>query len=57
MISNYIDRCKELNPDTKVSEPYIRYQVKYAKEKGMKPLSLVKAKELLSDLIDFDNMM
>ncbi|MGC8710248.1 MAG: DNA primase noncatalytic subunit PriX [Candidatus Micrarchaeia archaeon] len=57
VISNYIDRCKELNPDTKVSEPYIRYQVKYAKEKGMKPLSLVKAKELLSDLIDFDNMM
>jgi hypothetical protein len=56
VISNYIDRCKELNPDTKISEPYIRYQVKYAKAKGMRPLSLDRAKELLGDLIDFENI-
>ncbi len=46
-ISSYIEKCKELNPDTNVNETYIRYQVRYSKSKGMKPLSAEKAKELL----------
>ncbi len=50
-INNYINKCKEINPDTNVNESYIRYQVKYSKEKGMKPLSYKKAKELLGDEI------
>lgn len=49
VINKYIDKCKEINPDTNVNETYIRYQVKYSKAKGMKPLSYKKAKELLGD--------
>ncbi|MGC8662178.1 MAG: DNA primase noncatalytic subunit PriX [Candidatus Micrarchaeia archaeon] len=52
-IIQYIEKCKEINPDTKVGEQYITYQVKYAKAKGLKPLSMEKAKEMLSGIIDF----
>ncbi len=51
VINTYINKCKEINPDTNVNESYIRYQVKYSKTKGMKPLSYKKAKELLGDEI------
>lgn len=52
-IHEYIQRCKELNPDTNVNETYIRYQIRYAKAKGTKPLSFEKAKELLGENILF----
>ncbi len=57
VILQYIERCKEVNPDTRVGEAYITYQVKYAKRKGLKPLSLEKAKELLGSVINFDELM
>ena len=53
VIIDYIERCKEINPATNVNESYIRYQCRYAKSKRLKPLSYEKAKELLSDVIDF----
>ncbi|MGC8699521.1 MAG: DNA primase noncatalytic subunit PriX [Candidatus Micrarchaeia archaeon] len=56
VISQYIDRCKEINPNTRVSEPYIAYQVRYAKAKGLKPLSIEKAKEMLAGIINFDEL-
>jgi len=53
IIYNYIQRCKEINPNTKINEAYIKYQCSYAKKKGMRPLSLARAKELLAGIIDF----
>jgi hypothetical protein len=53
LIMEYIDRCKKVNPDTKVNETYIRYQVKYAKTKGLRPMSLTRAKDLLRGVADF----
>jgi hypothetical protein len=52
LIKKYIEECKQLNPNTDVSETYIRYQCNYAKNKGMRPLSLVKARELLGEYVD-----
>jgi hypothetical protein len=52
VISNYIEKCKTVNPHTNVNESYIRYQCKYAKSHGMKPMTLVRAKNELS-AIDF----
>jgi hypothetical protein len=52
IIIEYIERCKAVNPATNVNESYIKYQCRYAKEKGLKPLSYEKAKELLSGVID-----
>ncbi|BCS90846.1 MAG: hypothetical protein ARM1_0303 [Candidatus Micrarchaeota archaeon] len=51
IIRDYIERCKALN-NTSITESYIRYQCKYAKQKGLKPLSKAKAIELLSQFID-----
>ncbi|MFP3215040.1 MAG: DNA primase noncatalytic subunit PriX [Candidatus Micrarchaeota archaeon] len=56
IITQYIEKCKELNPNTRVGESYIAYQVRYAKRKGLKPLSLNKAKELLGGIINFDEL-
>lgn len=56
VIIAYIERCKEIDPNTKVNQSYIRYQCKYSKSKGMKPLSKEKAKELLGSMIDFDKL-
>jgi hypothetical protein len=53
LIVEYIDRCKKVNPDTKVNETYIRYQCKYAKTKGLRPMSLSRARELLNGVADF----
>lgn len=54
LIIDYIEKCKRLNPNTKINEPYIRYQCKYAKKKGLRPLSLVKARELLKEVAEFE---
>lgn len=54
IIIDYIERCKMINPNTRINESYIRYQCKYAKNKGMRPLSLVKARELLKEVAEFE---
>jgi hypothetical protein len=54
IILAYIEKCKELNPDTKVNSSYVKYQCRYAKSKGMKPLSKEKARELYRGIIDLD---
>lgn len=51
-ILEYIDKCKELEPNTNVNESYIRYQCTYAKNKKTKPMSRENAKELLGSYID-----
>ncbi len=53
-ISEYIERCKQLEPNTRVNESYIRYQCEYAKRRGLKPLSLDRARELLGDALGMD---
>ncbi len=52
-IIDYIERCKQIDPNTKVNESYIKYQCKYAKTKGSRPLSYDRARELLKDVMDF----
>jgi hypothetical protein len=47
LIMQYIDRCRQVNPDTKVNEQYIIYQCRYAEKKGTKPLSKARAQEFL----------
>ncbi len=54
IILDYIEKCKLINPDTKVNSSYVRYQCKYSKEKGMKPLSLEKARELYKGVLEID---
>lgn len=54
VITAYIEECKKLNPDTNIGETYIKYQCNYAKNKGMRPLSMAKARELLDQFFDFD---
>ena len=53
-IVDYIERCKQINPDTKINERYIRYQCAYSKRKGMRPLSLTRARELLKEVAEFE---
>lgn len=55
IIHDYIERCKLINPDTKVNLTYIKYQCHYSKTKGLKPLSQVRARELLGEHVPFDN--
>ena len=50
-IIKYIEKCKELEPNTKVDASYIRYQCRYSKNKRMKPLSEEKARELLGGMV------
>lgn len=52
-ISEYISLCKELNPDTNINQSYIKYQCSYAKSKGLRPLSLRRARELFGDAISW----
>jgi DNA primase large subunit len=54
IILEYIERCKLLDPATKVNERYIRYQCDYAKKRGLKVLSLDRAKELLGGALDIN---
>lgn len=51
IIINYIEKCKEIDPNTKVNQTYIKYQCSYAKKKGLKPLSFERAKELLGSVL------
>ncbi len=51
-IVEYIEKCKAINPATKVTERYIAYQCAYAKKRGLKPLSYDRAKDLLGDVVD-----
>ena len=53
VIMDYIEKCKELNPDTKVNSSYVNYQCRYSKSKGTKPISLKRAKvELYSGILE-----
>lgn len=52
IIVDYIERCKALNPNTRITQRYIEYQCNYAKRRGLKPLSLERAKELLGLTLD-----
>ena len=54
VIYEYIERCKVLDPATRVNERYIRYQCEYAKKRGLKVLSLDRAKELLGGALDIN---
>jgi hypothetical protein len=51
IIHEYIERCKKINPATDVNEQYIRYQCTYSKNKGLRPLSLRRARETFGDII------
>ena len=51
IIMEYIERCKEIEPNTKINEQYIRYQCDYARKKGLRPLSFDNAKELIGDYL------
>ncbi|MEM0094482.1 MAG: DNA primase noncatalytic subunit PriX [Candidatus Micrarchaeaceae archaeon] len=55
VISKYIERCKELNPNTNITESYIRYQCSYSKKRGLRPLSFKRAKELLGEMFGDSN--
>ena len=48
-INEYIEKCKKANPDTRINEQYIRYQCNYAKRRGMRVLSLKRARELIGE--------
>ncbi len=52
IIIDYIEKCKQLNPNTRVNDAYIRYQCKYAKAHKLKPLSLAKARELFKGVLE-----
>lgn len=52
IIEQYIERCKQIEPNTNVNASYIRYQCHYAKTKGMKPLSMEKARELIGAFLE-----
>ncbi len=52
-IVEYIDRCKLVNPNTSVNEAYVRYQCRYSRTKGMRPLAASRARELLAEMIEF----
>jgi hypothetical protein len=54
-VMEYMERCKAVNPNTKINERYIAYQCDYAKKRGLKPLSFERAKDLLSDVMELDS--
>ncbi|MHB1830753.1 MAG: DNA primase noncatalytic subunit PriX [Candidatus Micrarchaeaceae archaeon] len=54
IILEYIERCRQVNPDTRINSSYIKYQCRYAKSKGLKPLSLEKARDLYSGVLELD---
>ncbi len=57
IISQYIEKCKQLESNTKINNTYILYQCKYAKSKNLKPLSFEKAKELLEGILNLDDLV
>ncbi len=56
IISEYIEKCKELEGNTKINDRYIKYQCKYSKDKKMRPLTFEKSKELLKGIIDLEEL-
>jgi hypothetical protein len=56
LIVEYIERCKQVEPNTKVNERYIAYQCEYAKKRGLRPLSFARAKEMLSGTADIESL-
>ncbi|MDE1846306.1 MAG: DNA primase noncatalytic subunit PriX [Candidatus Micrarchaeota archaeon] len=55
-VMDYINKCKALNPHTDITESYVKYQVTWAKKRGLKPYSLARAKSLIGDAIDFGDI-
>ena len=55
IISDYIERCRQVDSGTRINDSYIKYQCTYAKRRGLKPLSFERAKELLGDQIDLES--
>ena len=53
IIAEYIERCRQVDPNTKINEKYIRYQCRYAKAKGTMPLSRGRASDLLKGVAEF----
>lgn len=53
IIIEYIERCKQMNPNTRINDSYIRYQCHYSKSRGLRPLSASRARDLLADVIEF----
>jgi len=51
VIHAYIERCKTVNAGTNVNEQYIRYQCNYAKNKGLRVMSLRRAREIFGDVV------
>lgn len=54
IILEYIERCRQVNPDTRINSSYIKYQCRYAKSKGLKPLSLEKARDLYNGVLELN---
>ncbi|MCL5440322.1 MAG: DNA primase noncatalytic subunit PriX [Candidatus Marsarchaeota archaeon] len=52
IIEEYIGRCIAVNPHTDITPQYIKYQCRYAKNKGLKPLSFKRAVEIFGGIID-----
>ncbi len=57
IILAYIERCKTVNPMTRINEQYVSYQCRYAKEHGRKPMSLRRAMDELGGVIDFNTLL
>ncbi|HVA82687.1 MAG TPA: DNA primase noncatalytic subunit PriX [Candidatus Aquilonibacter sp.] len=55
-VMEYINKCKVLNPHTDITESYVKYQVTWAKKRGLKPYSLARAKSLIGNAIDFGDI-
>lgn len=55
-IMAYIERCKQINPNTNITEQYVKYQCNYAKKKGLRPYSIIRAKALIGNIFDFSNV-
>jgi hypothetical protein len=55
-ISAYIETCRVVNPNTNITERYIRYQCEWAKKRGMRPLAFARAKNELFSSMDLDLM-
>ncbi len=54
IILDYINKCRTLDSSTKITDSQIMYYCKYAKQKGTRPMSLAKAQEIFSGVVDFD---
>lgn len=55
IIHAYIEKCRLIDPHTRITDMQIRYYCNYAKLKGRKPISRKKAEELLNGVINFSS--